>query len=1228
MAAPPFKVKALFKYDSGYEGDLNFPDGEILTVTALEDAEWYYGEYVDGSGTKQEGIFPMNFVDRYEPETPPRPARPPRPKKETEPIHSPSIGPEHSPSKSIERRDSTEAAAKEIVPSKSASQSVKIGSNPGKVDQPLSPKSAISADLTQMPRDIQGGVSANKGSPKQSSGTGKGVSSTTPAEKAGGSSFRDRIAAFNKPAAPPVAPFKPGGLSSGSSGFIKKPFVAPPPSKNSYVPIPREPPPQKVYRREEDPGTANRASQDDEHADKALPVMPAQNIGDGEDQPKPTSLKERIALLQKQQLEQAARHAEAALKKEKPKRPPKKRVESHEGAEDQADAGDADLEKVDSAETAVKRSLESSREEGSALGRSSTRRKPSREQSQTDVPAAVARGVTSDADDADQSGAGEDIGETSTGRDDSDEQSRAPAPGAKAPRPPGHGMVVGDNESNGDEEEDEEEEIDPEIRRRMEIRERMAKMSGGMGMHGMFGPPGGVPPIPAGGAKKKKRGTGDPDDAIPGSPQAHAFTVAMALPGLQPKPRSPEHLENRLAVVENGEKPSPLLDAERHIAGVPDTEGVKRDVPSIPPRVEERGPPPPQERPVPPPPPVPIERGAPPPPPVEARPLPPPTPTRPLSPSAGSESDDEMSLYTKGQSISTPTDSGPETRAPPPLLRAGTLPIPSRPDSAENSGSPEGKRASYFSTNPTSPTSPTTPGATRRHSKIPPVPMASPGASSASQTRPPPPPPPSGAPPRRRSTVDDKTMTALTPKHTAPNESEEEVTEYEGDYDTDIAAGATHKDALKAHERESSYDDSTAEENSNRSPAIPPSNVPPPIPHTSAPRAVPPPPPSQPPKPNRQSVDMPRAAPPPIPSPRELQAADRDDEYDPYRYTTSSQSGPVPTFLQAPTAEPEDEDDLYSAPRPRQSQQPPPRQERPHPPPPSVSAPRAPAPASSQPLEIQRVPPTARRSMEQSRTSGERGYIASDIDLGESSYWWTQANTPPPALQNRRDILYEIEESNTSHGGKVTISKDVYVIFHDYSQTVITAQYDARNPADVVLRQRHESPPSTLRQDLLEEAHTRFGQQISEAVVAKQNTVVGNSEPHTLVLELLKQIPDVLYPVGVRAYGALVYANLANASFQQFDEIRAGDIITLRNAKFQGHRGPMHQKYNIEVGKPDHVGIVVDWDGTKKKVRAWEQGRESKKVKIESFKLGDLRSGEVKVWRVMGRSWVGWGAQG
>lgn len=261
--------------------------------------------------------------------------------------------------------------------------------------------------------------------------------------------------------------------------------------------------------------------------------------------------------------------------------------------------------------------------------------------------------------------------------------------------------------------------------------------------------------------------------------------------------------------------------------------------------------------------------------------------------------------------------------------------------------------------------------------------------------------------------------------------------------------------------------------------------------------------------------------------------------------------------------------------------------------------------------------------MDVPRPSIDLGHIASELDLGESTLWWTQPNTPPPVLQNKRDILFEIEESRS----KGAVTKQVYVLFMDYSQTVISVQFDQRNPQDAVFDQRTEPPPPRLRQDQLENSHVQFGARISDAVASKQNTVVGDGTPFSLVHSLLAPLSDALVPVGVRAYGATVYSNLANASVQQFDEIRAGDIVSFRNARFQGHRGTMHQKYSAEVGKPDHVGVVVDWDGTKKKIRAWEQGRESKKVKMESFKLGDLKSGECRVWRVMPRSWVGWDGQ-
>jgi len=258
--------------------------------------------------------------------------------------------------------------------------------------------------------------------------------------------------------------------------------------------------------------------------------------------------------------------------------------------------------------------------------------------------------------------------------------------------------------------------------------------------------------------------------------------------------------------------------------------------------------------------------------------------------------------------------------------------------------------------------------------------------------------------------------------------------------------------------------------------------------------------------------------------------------------------------------------------------------------------------------------------MDQPRPSMNQDFIASDIDLGHSSHWWTQPKTLPPSLQSRKDVLIDLKESQSGN----TVEKAISVLYQDYSQTTILAHFDLQNVSDVQLEQQQIPPPPRQRPDQLENAYEKFGRQIAKAVESKQNTLVGNGTPHGLVDELLKPYKDALPPVSTRAYGALVYANLANASTQSYDEIRPGDIVSFRNAKFQGKTGPMHAKYSTDVGKPDHVGVVVEWDGSKKKVRVWEQGREHKKVKPESFKMGDLRSGEVRVWRVMSRSWVGW----
>ncbi|KKZ57814.1 hypothetical protein EMCG_05565 [[Emmonsia] crescens] len=1205
MSGVPFTVKAVFEYTSEHDDDLNFSLDQIIKVTAEEDDDWYFGEYVDESGSKQEGIFPRNFVERYEPPAPPRPTRPSRPRKEPE--FPAAAGTAPPP-------ESTFATA----PAPASPKALSERAEPEFEQVPLLvPKAATEPQLPPIPQPIEAAQATSAApvtppSPKLAElpqPVQKSVSKAPPpavAEKPTGSSFKDRIAAFNKPAAAPITPFDPNKPASSAS-FIKKPFIAPPPSRNAYVPPPVEQP-QKIYRREEDPDIVERASHDRPAAER--PVISADTLDETEDQPKPTSLKERIALLQKQQLEQAARHAEAAQKKEKPRKPPKKRMESQERTERTEQTSSihgAELERTETSETAKDSNAAAAFHEGDqSPARAGSPPQPSRE-------------LTSDTNDADNSGAGdtEEADEASTGREDTDEQ---PRESSKKHTSDTKQTAEGGDENGEEGEDEEDEEMDPEIRRRMEIRERMAKMSGGMGMMGMFGPPGGLPP--ASGYRKSKVPAADSERRTSEDQQHPSSTIhappvpLMGLPGMHtkktPEPASElgeedEGQEAQPAPVRRSTEP-PVEEAHKPLTE-PSPASTERAAPPLPPQDRPaHGPPSHLTRPVPPP--IPTELPAPP---IRAESRPPTLPSRPISsPSLGSESDDELSApQGAGQKSS---DAGLDLSD-----RNGGPQSPGRPFHPEASGGLK---------------SPTIRAERRASRGPPPIPLVSAPLPSPSHTRPPPPPPPM---PGRRSTSDSKMNVPTPTGMSGGNNSEDEVTEYDGDYDTDIASGVKHKDALKAHGHDSSFDeDAITDEFSAQSPRSPQEMRLPPIPPTGGPRAVPPPPPPQPPKHARKSTDMPRGPPPPVPPSKDQTGNEADDSegYDPFRYSARPPVPPggppslPPTAprvelnlpMRTPPAEDDDDDDdLYSASLSRPSQQQPYAAERAATgPPPSWNPQR-------QSMDALRSTPNTRRSMDVSRPTVDQGYIAGDVDLGASSLWWTQPNMPPPAFQKRRDLLYEMEQSTpTNRGADTTVSKTVYILFMDYSQTIITVQFDSKNPIDAILEQRHEPPPQRLRQDQLESAHEQFGTLISDAVTAKQNSIVGDGTPHGLILSLLTPLSDALPPIGTRSYGSLVYANLANASVKQVDEIRAGDIVTFRNARFQGHRGTMHQKYSAEVGKPDHVGVVVDWDGTKKKIRAWEQGRESKKVKMESFKLGDLKSGECRVWRVMPRSWVGW----
>ncbi|WPG99328.1 sh3 domain-containing protein c23a1.17 [Acrodontium crateriforme] len=1198
MAAPPFKVKAIYEYSSGHDEDLSFSVGDVITVIELEGDDWYVGKYTDASGVAKEGLFPTNFVERYEPEVPTRPTRPTRPKQEAAqpvPVPVPVPAPEAEEQEEVQ---SVPAASRPQVP---PVDKPAVARHQEDARSPTSATSQNAPSAAFEPPHVTKAAPAANDSPAASRAAPPPVAPKS-------SSFKDRIAAFNKVEQQPLKPMVPG-KQGPAGGFIKKPFVAPPPSSSSYIPpVVKHEPIHRPYMREEDP-EIKRQQEDDRAAAEAAGLLndgPQEAAEEAENEPKPMSLKERMALLQEQQRLAAERNAEASQRKEKKtvtKKPSQASVPPQSTEEDEDDE-----EQISTAGTRDRPSMESTRERPPVPSAPRRTHEP-----MSPGPAVPQHEIVSGGEEADQSAAGETTeDDADTIAPDYDDRSTHGLP--RASNAPTHEPDVGNQDDTvEDDEAEEEEELNEEELRKQRLRERMARLAGPQGGAGVpFNPFGAPPPPPTKKRSITRKASGDSEATMP-PPQR---VPIMPMPGMQRVRSQDSNVTERIHEEEvstpGEETEHPFPPVRRSMTG-------------------ERGaaPPVPKDRPVPELPPQ--ERSAPPPLPsdstrprnsteVRAVPQPPPSAV-PRSPGPGSESDDERSMHARMFSAETSgiDTSGAEAALP---IRTGGMSspqsLPPRPPQ-----SPESKRASYFQNEPISATS------EKRHSRLPPpipvVPISS---------RPPPPPPPTAAPPSRQATGSEQSKL---------DDTERGESEYEGDYDTDIASSAKHKDALKAHAREPSLDDSTiADEISNDQI---PGAVPfmPPTPGQQ-PRAVPPPPPANKNTPrSRPSIDAPRAPPPVPPSAGEGPEVD----YDPYRYNGPNQiappvpgTAPIPVL---PTSQEDDRDESSADELPRRSidRAPPPP---PHtassqrvishpPPPPPPSAPQQAPPPGEAPgrpsLQVQhRTSATGRRSTDE-RPSHEQ--IAADVDLAPNTTWWAAPHPLPPVFQSRNgiDILSESEESTTTkRGGRSTISKDIYVLFMDYSQTIITARYDSRDVSDVTLEQRHEPAPTRLRQDQLENYWQRFGTKIAEAARqaagGKKDTVVGDGTPAALPQNLIASQPSALLPVGTRGYGALIYSNLANATHTQVDEIRPGDIITVRNAKFEGHHGAMRQKYKQDFGA-SHVAVVEEWDGTKRAVRAWEQGREKKGgVRSEKFRLGDLRSGEVRVWRVVGRDWVGW----
>lgn len=367
-------------------------------------------------------------------------------------------------------------------------------------------------------------------------------------------------------------------------------------------------------------------------------------------------------------------------------------------------------------------------------------------------------------------------------------------------------------------------------------------------------------------------------------------------------------------------------------------------------------------------------------------------------------------------------------------------------------------------------------------------------------------------------------------------------------------------------------------------PPTPTTRPPPPVPPSQAPSTQAPPVPGHPvaPHPATRAPPVPGSA-PPVPT----QTYSRPPAPPPAP-PTAAPAAPAVAAPAAPTGRAPPVPTATRAPPPIPSAEPQPTAR------PSGQPPRPPQP-SQHPLPS---PPAASTSQLAPVTS--RGSL-----LDTSSNWHSEPRGVPPALRTMQHVVYEVEESETTkRGGRVVLNRDIYILRPDLSQTVINVSFDRAAPEQAQI-EKHEQAPPHVDAAVLKTASARYGSAIVSAASRRPPTDLA------AVKSLLASIKGLL-PAIDDTFGYSIYENFGS-SVHQVEELRAGDIAVFDEAHFQGSKSPL-QKYHRDVSG---AFIVSAWDGAKKKLHLVD-------TKKDTVRLGDLRSGSIRIYRALGRDLVGW----
>ncbi|KAL9598093.1 MAG: hypothetical protein Q9219_004724 [cf. Caloplaca sp. 3 TL-2023] len=274
-----------------------------------------------------------------------------------------------------------------------------------------------------------------------------------------------------------------------------------------------------------------------------------------------------------------------------------------------------------------------------------------------------------------------------------------------------------------------------------------------------------------------------------------------------------------------------------------------------------------------------------------------------------------------------------------------------------------------------------------------------------------------------------------------------------------------------------------------------------------------------------------------------------------------------------------------------------------------------------------------------------------DFDLALGTKWFTKQPPafPLPSMQalgpctSTYTWLWEQDFADTT---KILICA---VRWTDTKAiTKIRVKWKQSDPlGTAVAEQKHYPSPPPLSEEELDAAHKLYGANIATWAESTVGTTVGDGECWTLIQRALIDLADTYRQYGKepplisqgRSHGYPILTLTApaagsNAGLLQLADVRRGDIVELKSAHFHIVTEEAPKKVPGQWGKwqkgageknvrlSHHTAVIVGVEGDVVKV-VEQNGCVVGGVGEERYDLGEMRRGEVEVFRVVGEKWVG-----